>query len=123
MYKVPDDAVAGPAERRAAAGGESLRPLSHAPRHRCEGGGGWCGGGRAWSCRCGGGGVGVVCRWRRGALGQLLHLHGGGHLTGVKLVCEVGVGHPGGSVRGGGGRGGLGGRSSGGARLSSRGWS
>lgn len=100
--EVPDDAVAGPAERRTAAGGEPLRPLGHAPRHRRERGGAVGDGGGAGSCRGGRGGVGDVCWWTRGGLGQRLHLHGGGgHLTGVELISEVGVGHPGGSVGGG----------------------
>lgn len=30
----PDDAVTGPTQRRAAAGGIPLRPLGHTPRHR-----------------------------------------------------------------------------------------
>lgn len=35
----PDDAVTGPTQSRAAAGGKPLRPLGHAPCHRCKRGG------------------------------------------------------------------------------------
>lgn len=105
----PDDAVAACTQRCSAAGSEPLGPLSHAPCHRGErsraGGDGTRA--RCDGCRAGGrvsswGWIGDISRrWGRG-LRQGWHLDRGGcHLTRVKFVCKVGVGHPGGSVRGG----------------------
>lgn len=104
ICKLPDDAVAGPTQRRTAAGGKPFRPLGHASGHWWERGGAGCEWGGAWTYRCPRccrRWVGDVHWWRRGRLGQRLNLHGGGGgLAGVKLIGEVGVGYPGGSVRG-----------------------
>lgn len=93
---LPDDAVAGSTQGRAAAGGKPFGPLGHTPGHGGEGGGarsdmgGDGGGGR---------GVGDVLGRRGRGLRQRRRLDDrGGGLARVKLVGEGAVGHPRGAV-------------------------